>query len=681
MKKSWTAALACVMAGALTVGLAGCNVASAPDDSSSSSAGVESGMYSSVQEFLAAQETPSTYERRLYEEAVADGYEGSYYDFLAGMSFTDDTAYINRAVNSVVEITVTFTINNVKRESAGSGVIYWLDKEAGDAYIVTNYHVVATYLSTGFGPWGTHTSTTDWSSIYLTTYSGQTVRSEDVSLVVGDNTDTDLAVLKVTGSDELKESDAVAATMAETSVGETVYAIGNANGEGTSVTKGVVSVLSEEITVTAADNYSTVSFNAMRTDAAVNQGNSGGGLFNARGELVGIVSARQLTSSTGVDIDGFGFAIPAPDVNAWLGEMQTQYDVPVLQASEDTSSAGSSSVASSAAGAVANSVVAIETDSAAGSGVIWSLDEAEGDAVIVTNYHVVYSTEQDGISDAISVYLYGDASATPIEAEYVGGVQSEDLAVIRVEDCALLEEYGCVAVGCADSDSLTLGEDVYAVGNAAGEGISVTAGVVSVLYEDIVVSSADGRSAVSINGIRTDAAVNHGNSGGGLFNELGEFIGIVSARSDEDGVIGFGYAIGSNHVAAVAENILWQAENGEQSASCATLGITILAEASNRVFNEQTGKVYSEEKVVVQSLTSGSLADRMGMDVNDTLLAARIDRDGQTVRAVSITTREKLPTLLYELREGDTLTILVSRGGEARELTVTLEASDFQTRA
>ena len=83
----------------------------------------------------------------------------------------------------------------------------------------------------------------------------------------------------------------------------------------------------------------------------------------------------------------------------------------------------------------------------------------------------------------------------------------------------------------------------------------------------------------------------------------------------------------------------------------------------------------------MQSLTSGSLADRMGMDVNDTLLAARIDRDGQTVRAVSITTREKLPTLLYELREGDTLTILVSRGGEAQELTVALEAGDFQTRA
>ena len=678
MKKKWMAALACVMAGAVTIGLAGCSVASAPDDSSSSSAGVESGIYSSVQEFLAAQETPSTYERRLYEEAVADGYEGTYYDFLAGMDFTDDTAYINRAVNSVVEISVAFTINNIKRESAGSGVIYWLDKEAGDAYIVTNYHVVATYLSTGFGPWGTHTSTTDWSSIYLTTYSGQTIRSEDVTLIAGDNTNTDLAVLKVTGSDELRESDAVAATMAEASVGETVYAIGNANGEGTSVTKGVVSVLSEEITVTAADNYSSVTFNALRTDAAVNQGNSGGGLFNARGELVGIVSARQLTSSTGVDIDGFGFAIPATDVNTCLEEFGCE----TIASAEDADSYSMSSAAGvSAAAAATGSVVAIETDSAAGSGVIWSLDEAEGDAVIVTNYHVLYSSLQNDVSDSISVYLYGDASATPIAAEYVGGVQSEDLAVIRVEDCALLNESGCVAVRCADSDSITLGEEVYAVGNAAGEGISVSEGIVSVLYEDIVVSSADGRSAVSINGIRTDAAVNHGNSGGGLFNEMGEFIGIVSARSDEDGVVGFGYAIGSNHVAAVAENILRQAERGEQSASCATLGITIRAEASHRVFNEQTGKVYQEEKVVVQSLTSGSLAERMGMDVNDTLLAARIDRDGQTVRGVSVTTREKLPTLLDELREGDTLTVLISRGGEARELTVTLEASDFQTRA
>ena len=222
MKKRWMTALACAMAGALTLGLAGCNVSSAPDDSSSSSAGVESGMYSSVQEFLAAQETPSTYERRLYEEAVADGYEGTYYDFLADMDFTDDTAYINRAVNSVVEITVTFTINNIKREAAGSGVIYRLDKEAGDAYIVTNYHVISTYLSSGFGPWGTHSSTTDWTNIYLTTYSGETIRSEDVTLVAGSNTDTDLAVLKVTGSEDLRESDAVAATMAEASVGETV---------------------------------------------------------------------------------------------------------------------------------------------------------------------------------------------------------------------------------------------------------------------------------------------------------------------------------------------------------------------------------------------------------------------------------------------------------------------------
>lgn len=677
MKKRWMTALACAMAGALTLGLAGCNVSSAPDDSSSSSAGVESGMYSSVQEFLAAQETPSTYERRLYEEAVADGYEGTYYDFLAAMDFTDDTAYINRAVNSVVEITVTFTINNIKREASGSGVIYWLDKEAGDAYIVTNYHVISTYLSSGFGPWGTHSSTTDWTNIYLTTYSGETIRSEDVTLVAGSNTDTDLAVLKVTGSEDLRESDAVAATMAEASVGETVYAIGNANGEGTSVTKGIVSLLSEEITVTGADNYSLVSFNVMRTDAAVNQGNSGGGLFNARGELVGIVSARLLASETGVDVDGFGYAIPVADVNAMLEQFGTE----TIASSDAQVSGTDASDAGQAAAEAASSVVAIETGSAAGSGVIWSLDEAEGDAVIVTNYHVVYSTSEGDISDTISVCLYGDESATPITAEFVGGVQSEDLAVIRIEDCALLEECGSTAVTLADSDSVTLSETVYAIGNAAGDGISVTAGIASVVNETILVSSADGQSAVSITGIRTDADVNHGNSGGGLFNEMGEFLGIVSARSDTDGVVGVGAAIASNHVAAVVGNLLWQAERGNQAASCVTLGITILAENSGRVFDEQTGKVYLEEKVVVQSLTDGSLAARMGMDVNDTLLAARIDRDGQTVRAVSITTQEKLPTMLYHLREGDTLTILVSRGGEAQELSVTVEAGDFQTRA
>ena len=107
----------------------------------------------------------------------------------------------------------------------------------------------------------------------------------------GNNTNSDLAVLRV--SDEaLSGSDALAAEYADAVVGEQAYAIGNAEGDGISVTRGVVSVLSEQITISAADEWTQISFDALRTDAAINQGNSGGGLFNERGELLGIVTAR-----------------------------------------------------------------------------------------------------------------------------------------------------------------------------------------------------------------------------------------------------------------------------------------------------------------------------------------------------------------------------------------------------
>ena len=650
--------------------LTGCAVGSAPDDNSASTVGVGEGAYATAEEFLAAQDTPSTYERRLYEEAVADGYEGSYYQFLESLGLSDDTAYINRAVNSVVEIDVVFSVNGVKRESEGSGVIYSLDTAAGEAYIVTNYHVVATHLSTGFGPWGTHTSTTDWNDITVTLYDGGVISAEDVTLVAGTNDNADLAVLKVTDAEALKTGDAVAATGASAAVGETVYAVGNAHGEGTSVTKGVVSVLDDTVSVTGADNYSLVTYPAIRTDAAVNQGNSGGGLFNAKGELVGIVSARRTQSDTGTEVDGFGYAVSTADVNALLAS----FGCGTIGTSGDAA-ASAVKDGSASAQAAAASVVGIETEIGAGSGVILSVDRAEGEAYIVTNYHVVYSSYTDDASDAIVVYLDGSEERLP--ASFVGGVQSEDIAVVKVTDDALAD---AAAASIGNSRSLTVGETVYAVGNAAGEGISVTEGVVSVLRENITVASADEQSAVSLNTIRTDAAVNHGNSGGGLFNAMGELVGIVSARSEESGVTGFGYAIGSDHAVAVAENIIAQEGDGTGMARCATLGITVGAQGKHGVYNERTGKVYFEEQTVVLSLSGGGVAYRMGMDVNDTVLAVSIVRGGEVADAQFITAQAQLPTVLYRVRAGDTLEITVSRGGELKELSTVITEGDLQYR-
>lgn len=674
MKKA-KLALACCIAGAIAVSFSGCGLFSfnAVDGNTASSVGVESGIFSSVQEFLAAQETPSTAERRMYEEAVEDGYTGTYYQFLEQLELSDDTAYINRAVNAVVEIEASFLIGNTLRESTGSGVIYQLDKEAGEAYVITNYHVIATYKSSGFGPFWGSVVTTDWSDIGITLYGGETIDATHVSLVAGSNRDTDLAVLKIDGSEALRTSGAVAVSMAEAELGERVYAIGNANGEGTSVTRGVVSVLSEKITVTAADNHSLVTLDVMRTDAAVNHGNSGGGLFNAKGELVGIVSARRLSTNGGTEINGFGYAISATDANAVLKIMGCE-QIPLSSTTSALLREGVTNVED-----VASCVVSIKTDSGAGTGVICELDRSQGDALIVTNYHVLYSTEQKGISSTIDVRLFADAEQTAIAASYVGGVQSEDLALIRIEDEPLIIETACEAAEFASSSSVTLGESVYVIGNAVDEGVSVSEGVVSVVNELYGVASADESTTLIMNGIRTDAAVNHGNSGGGLFNAMGELIGITSAVSEEEGVVGFGCAIPSDRVVAVMQSILYHASQGS-SVKCVTLGIRYGVASTQRVFYERTGKVYEEEKVIITSLSSGSLAARMGLDVYDTLLSVSVVRDGEIVAAQSMTAQNKLANVLYAVREGDTLCVVLSRAGKVRECSVVVAASDLRVK-
>lgn len=81
-------------------------------------------------------------------------------------------------------------------------------------------------------------------------------------------------------------------------VGDSVIAIGNPNAGGIAVTQGILSMESEYITMTAADNVSTVQIRVMRVDAAINGGNSGGGLFNDSGELIGIVNAKVVSEKS-----------------------------------------------------------------------------------------------------------------------------------------------------------------------------------------------------------------------------------------------------------------------------------------------------------------------------------------------------------------------------------------------
>lgn len=195
---------------------------------------------------------------------------------LTSTSFNSVTVAENCS-DSVVEIT-TESVQNSDRfgqfvsEGAGSGVIV-----TTDGYIVTNNHVID-----------------GASKITVTLASG----SEYTATLIGKDSKTDLAVIKI---NETSLKAATFGSSASLRVGEPVVAIGNPLGElGGTVTSGIISALDRQIEI---DNEKMT---LLQTDAAVNPGNSGGGLFDSNGLLVGVVNAK----SSGSDIEGLAFAIP-----------------------------------------------------------------------------------------------------------------------------------------------------------------------------------------------------------------------------------------------------------------------------------------------------------------------------------------------------------------------------------
>ena len=329
--------------------------------------------------------------------------------------------------------------------------------------------------------------------------------------------------------------------------------------------------------------------------------------------------------------------------------------------------------------------------SSSGAGVIYSLNPATGNAYFITNYHVIYSSKSYGtetvpcISDSISVYLYGgEISSRAISVKYLGGSMEHDIAVLAAEGSDILKATNtnkvyASAVTAGDSDSVTVGETVYAIGNPDDKGISVTQGVVSVDAEYINASLADGKHIASFLEIRTDAAVNHGNSGGGLFNAQGELVGIVNARSEVSGIEAFGYAIPSNLALRLAQNII--DNSGSGGARIADIGFDTKAEDSKGVYNEALGKYFVEERVVVQNANSlQGVGYAAGIRSGDALYSATVKRGGATVLSVAVTRKYKFDNLLLLLRAGDTLELTVVRANVDDPLTysITLTAAHFK---
>lgn len=306
----------------------------------------------------------------------------------------------------------------------------------------------------------------------------------------------------------------------------------------------------------------------------------------------------------------------------------------------------------------------------AGSGVIYQLDKSNGDALIVTNYHVVYdpdSRQKNGIAEQILVYLYGsEYSDFGIEATYVGGSMYYDIAVLYIRDSEQLRNSDTVAVTIADSDRVQVGSTAIAVGNAEGSGIAVTSGVVSVDSEHITMTASDGVTEVDYRVMRVDTAVNSGNSGGGLFDEAGKLIGIVNAKTIDDGVENIGYALPSSVVVAVADNIIDYCMNATcESVMRPILGVTVTINDSAAVYDSETGMLGIEETVTVYSVEKGQLGSVF--KEGDVLVSVKI---GDTEKR--ITRQHHLIDFMITARVGDKVEFVVLRDGVEQTLTVTI---------
>lgn len=306
---------------------------------------------------------------------------------------------------------------------------------------------------------------------------------------------------------------------------------------------------------------------------------------------------------------------------------------------------------------------------AAGSGVIYQLDKENGNAYIVTNYHVVYDVDcntDNHISDNIVIFLYGmDMNKYSIPATYIGGSMTYDIAVLKVENSELLKTAAVAAVDVADSDEINVGQSAIAIGNPEAYGISVTKGIVSIDSEQIEMTMLDNSGTFNIRVIRIDTAVNSGNSGGGLFNDKGELIGIVNAKMSDTTVEGIGYAIPSNVAKAIADNIIYYCDGTDvENVLRPILGMTVSIYDKWAVYDSETGLFKKMETIRVESVEAGSLSAGFFQagDIIKSITLNGVTKD--------VTRQHIVIDMMLGARKDDLARFIIERDGEEIELSI-----------
>ncbi len=276
-----------------------------------------------------------------------------------------------------------------------------------------------------------------------------------------------------------------------------------------------------------------------------------------------------------------------------------------------------------------------------GSGIIYKID---GDNVyIATNNHVVEGANK------VSISVTGEEQVT---AALVGKDAANDLAVIKVSK-ADLNNAGITNVKAAEfvsSDTSEIGETVLAIGNALGEGKSVTMGIISARNKNINI---DGK---NLTVIQTDAAINPGNSGGALVNLDGKVIGINTAKTGSGTVEGMGYAIPSYTAVTVLNQLI---QNGTVEKPYLGVVCYTINDSFRQMYNINISGVF------IQEVSDDSAAEKAGLRATDIIVA---------INGTAISTQQDLQSIISGCNVGDSIEIkFVRNGREEMSTTAVLE--------
>lgn len=330
-----------------------------------------------------------------------------------------------------------------------------------------------------------------------------------------------------------------------------------------------------------------------------------------------------------------------------------------------------------------------------GSGVIYDMDKEAGNAYIVTNCHVVYDSFASTITSSgikysrvskdvyYEVYLYGLEAAGAdglagypdygVSAQLVGYSMANDIAVLKITNSDTLRNSMATKVTLGDSDRTYVGDDVFAVGNPLGDGISASKGILSMDSYTVELIGADDRTKIAPRAMRVDAIINEGNSGGGLFNADGELIGIVFAKNVEDTVEGMGYALPITNVKGVADSIIDNCDGKTILTKKVKLGITTYPYRSEAVYNKEDNRLTVEQGIIIDQVELLSAAS--GKFVKGDVIES-VSFKGVTKQ---ITREWQVSEFLWQVRPGDTVSFTVNRDGTKIRIDVTFSASNFYT--